>query len=74
VVDGGVILRDTLPTLRHQIHRSVWGQRGWTYQETVMSLRCLYFTDDQVYFACNLIQNCESIDESEPPLHSFSFS
>jgi len=39
-----------------------------------MSLRCLYFTDDQVYFACNLIQNCESIDESEPPLHSFSFS
>jgi len=39
-----------------------------------MSPRCLYFTDDQVYFACNLIQSCESMDESESPLHSFSFS
>lgn len=31
---------------------SVWNQRGWTYQERVLSRKCLFFTDYQVYFIC----------------------
>lgn len=29
-----------------------WSHRGWTYQEAMLSRRCLYFTQHQVYFEC----------------------
>ncbi|KAJ8115583.1 hypothetical protein OPT61_g2791 [Boeremia exigua] len=32
--------------------RSVWMSRGWTYQESFFSRRCLIFTDEQVVFQC----------------------
>ncbi|ERF70265.1 hypothetical protein EPUS_09424 [Endocarpon pusillum Z07020] len=31
---------------------SVWNTRGWTYQEHMLSLRCIYITDFQMYFNC----------------------
>ncbi|KAK4208729.1 HET-domain-containing protein [Rhypophila decipiens] len=31
---------------------SVWDQRAWTVQERFLSPRCLYFTDQTVYFRC----------------------
>ncbi|KAF2810470.1 HET-domain-containing protein [Mytilinidion resinicola] len=34
------------------IRSSKWSTRGWTYQEAVLSLRCLVFTDEQLYFEC----------------------
>ncbi|KAF2187979.1 hypothetical protein K469DRAFT_568100, partial [Zopfia rhizophila CBS 207.26] len=29
-----------------------WNKRGWSYQERLLSRRCLIFTTYQVYFQC----------------------
>ena len=34
------------------IDNSYWNNRGWTYQERLLSRRCLIFTTYQVYFQC----------------------
>jgi hypothetical protein len=34
------------------IQDSVWSQRGWTFQERLLSRRCLVFAEGQVYFQC----------------------
>ncbi|KLU91869.1 hypothetical protein MAPG_10818 [Magnaporthiopsis poae ATCC 64411] len=34
------------------IQDSVWNQRGWTFQERLLSRRCLVFAEGQVYFQC----------------------
>lgn len=31
---------------------STYNTRGWTFQERLLSRRCLYFTDTQVFFEC----------------------
>jgi hypothetical protein len=31
---------------------SKWNDRGWTFQERLLSRRCIIFTDHQVYFQC----------------------
>ncbi len=51
-------------TLQHvscHISESKWINRGWTYQEAFLSWRCLFFTTDQVYFACRDCTRAESI-------------
>ena len=58
------ILRTTLCHMSHHISRSVWVTRGWTYQEAFLSRRCLFFTEDQVYFACKASTCCESVLQS----------
>ncbi|OIW30198.1 HET-domain-containing protein [Coniochaeta ligniaria NRRL 30616] len=40
------------PDSRHEIHRSLWSTRAWTYQEGLLSRRRLVFTESQVYFQC----------------------
>lgn len=44
-----------------QISRSVWSTRGWTYQEALLSRRCLCFTESEVYFQCSDMVCYESI-------------
>jgi len=66
---NGTRLMATLPTLSQQAAKSKWQTRAWTYQEAILSPRCLFFTEDQVYFECNSIQCCESIDESNSAYH-----
>lgn len=34
------------------VDQSPWNSRGWTFQERVLSPKCLYVTDHQVYFTC----------------------
>jgi hypothetical protein len=34
------------------IQDSLWNQRGWTFQERLLSRRCLIFAEGQVYFQC----------------------
>ena len=51
---GSYILRTALPS-NHRIgiiDSAPWNQRGWTYQERLLSRRCLIFTFHQVYFQC----------------------
>lgn len=59
-----------LPTLEQQIQKSRWRYRGWTLQEALLSPRCLFFSCEQVYFQCNTIQCCESLDDSHHPIFS----
>ncbi|KAK4454476.1 heterokaryon incompatibility protein-domain-containing protein [Podospora aff. communis PSN243] len=55
------------PTLRGKLQRSTWATRGWTLQEAVLAPRRLYFTQEQTYYECNLLQACESLDDSISP-------
>lgn len=34
------------------VQNSLWNQRGWTFQERLLSRRCLIFAEGQVYFQC----------------------
>lgn len=37
-----------------------WSTRGWTLQEQVLSLRCLFFLEDQVIWRC---QSCDRFED-----------
>ena len=41
------------------IDRSVYASRGWTFQERLLSRRCMYVLDEQVYFQCQRELWCE---------------
>ncbi|KAF2472600.1 HET-domain-containing protein, partial [Lindgomyces ingoldianus] len=47
------------PSLEEELKRSVWMTRAWTYQEGLMSSRCIVFTEHQVHFVCNGMQCSE---------------
>ena len=52
---------------------SVWGSRAWTLQEALLSPRCLYLSDHQLYFECNVMQCCESLDQTRSWAHNLAF-
>lgn len=51
----------TAPPLPDCIENTKWNDRGWTYQEAVLSTRCLFFTEEQVHFLCPKMRRCESV-------------
>lgn len=55
------LLVSTLPHVSFPITESRWVRRAWTYQEAILSRRCLFFTDRQVYFLCRAMDCCEVI-------------
>ncbi|KAG6382077.1 heterokaryon incompatibility protein-domain-containing protein [Boletus reticuloceps] len=65
----GKKLLSVMPTLSDQIDWSPWASRAWAYQEGLLSPRRLFFTNHQVYFECNSVQCCESLDDSSSPFH-----
>ncbi|KAI1122862.1 heterokaryon incompatibility protein-domain-containing protein [Nemania abortiva] len=40
------------PDIITSVRESEWASRAWTFQEALLSKRCLLFTPDQVYFIC----------------------
>ena len=48
----------------HDIRGSVWASRAWTYQETLLSNRRLYFTGHQLYFERAVMATCEWVAQS----------
>lgn len=48
----GVRLQPAQPSLLHKVANSVWGTRAWTYQEEMLSERCVYFMEDEVHYTC----------------------
>ena len=69
---GGKRLVGLMPTLSHQIWMSHWGSRAWTFQEALLSHRCLYLSNHQLYFQCNAMQCCESLDQTRSWAHNLS--
>ena len=65
--------RGIVSNFRHTILQSVWNTRGWTYQEHMLSLRCIYITDFQIYFNCRTTSEQEEIGSiSALPKSGFS--
>lgn len=50
---AGLQVTSGLPRLSRTLPRAPWSQRGWTYQESILSSRKLYFTDLEVWFVCD---------------------
>ena len=71
---GGKRLVTLMPTLSQQIWKQKWGRRGWTFQEALLSPRCLYISDHQVYFDCEAMQCSESLDETRSWAHGLTDS
>ena len=57
------------PTLSQLVWVLPWGARAWTFQEALLSQRCIYMTNYQAYFECNSMQCCESLDVSRSWVH-----
>lgn len=47
-----------------KIALSKWAQRGWTYQELLLSKRRLFFTQSGIYFECNKHYHIEGGQDS----------
>ena len=60
----GVRLVGFGPTLSQLVWVLPWGQRAWTYQEAILSRRCIYLSKYHTYFECNSMTCCETLDES----------
>ncbi|KAF5664794.1 hypothetical protein FHETE_6909 [Fusarium heterosporum] len=46
---------------KEKIQSTKWAERGWTYQEGLLSRRRIFFTDEQVIFQCNNMTCLESL-------------
>lgn len=63
---GKYRLVSSLPEPQDSIRfHSHWFQRAWTYQEAILSRRCLYFTEQQVYFECSRSAYQETLHEPD---------
>jgi Heterokaryon incompatibility protein (HET) len=57
----GTLLVAAIPPTRRVFQFTEWNSRGWTYQEAMLSSRCLVLTEDQVYFFCQTMSTSESM-------------
>ncbi|KAG8534307.1 uncharacterized protein KY384_001151 [Bacidia gigantensis] len=62
---GKTKLATTLPSLEMAILTSQWNTRGWTFQEGLLSSRCIIFGAEQIYFECQEMACCESIHDRD---------
>lgn len=64
------------PHPRNLVRESRWASRGWTYQEGILSMRRLIFTDQKVFYDCNGMHGAECLrlpldqmhQSSKPPI------
>lgn len=47
---------------RCEIDSSAWNSRGWTFQEALLSRRCLIFTSSELFFRCYGMHCLENFD------------
>ena len=62
---GRMKLATTLPSLEMTIATSKWNSRAWTFQEGLLSVRCIIFGPEQVFFECAEMGCYESIREPD---------
>lgn len=53
-----------IPRPEMGLKNSKWIERGWTYQEGLLSMRRLVFTDEQLYYECQGCYCAETLDIS----------
>lgn len=61
----------SLPSLEQELENGAWMSRGWTYQEGLLSPRCLIFTTSQVFWKCSTELLSEGIAETDPSQRMF---
>lgn len=66
---NGIELLALGPTLEMITAHFLWDDRAWTYQEAILSPRCIYISKYQVYFECNSMTCCESLDQTHSAVH-----
>ncbi|KUJ08268.1 HET-domain-containing protein, partial [Mollisia scopiformis] len=54
-------LMSTMTHPHSSITSSSWNSRAWTFQESVLSRRRLVFTENQIYFECDVMNCVESL-------------
>lgn len=64
---AGLQVMSALPQLSRSLPEAPWSKRGWTYQESILSSRKLFFTNLEVWFACNdgLKREDVSVEDSD---------
>jgi hypothetical protein len=68
-VVSGVVLRTVGPRLARLVRTSTWYHRAWTFQEGRLSPRCVFVSDDGVYFECNSLQCSEALNTELSAIH-----
>jgi len=58
---GSYALTSTFPEIDFELRKSKWVTRGWTYQEAILSSRCLVFTAAQVFLVCKSTSQNETL-------------
>ncbi|KAF2137973.1 uncharacterized protein K452DRAFT_235184, partial [Aplosporella prunicola CBS 121167] len=56
---GGIQLTKAMPSAFKEYTGTIHQSRGWTFQEILLSRRCLIITYDQLYFRCLSNLRCE---------------
>ena len=86
-LSGGVLMRTCTPkytgkscdeggcliTTADYLQNSKWNTRGWTFQEKVLSRRCLFFMEEQVHWECQRASWCEETCLETSPEYRFSW-
>ncbi|KAF3764884.1 HET-domain-containing protein, partial [Cryphonectria parasitica EP155] len=50
--DGAVLMSITSGSSTFSFEYQKWSTRGWTFQEALLSRRCLVFTENWIFFQC----------------------
>ncbi|KAI1479716.1 HET-domain-containing protein [Daldinia eschscholtzii] len=60
--DADVETRGINPNgIKALVNSSLWNRRGWTFQERLLSRRCLFITEHQVMFRCSQAEASEEL-------------
>lgn len=61
---NGLYLIPRLPQLFTVEQHSAWSSRAWTFQEGILSRRCLYFAEHQVFWQCRTTYQSEDCPDN----------
>ena len=69
MLPGGQELLSIYPPLKGDLQRHVWSKQDWTFQGVPLPSRCAFFSSVQIFFQCNKVICCQSLDESESRIY-----
>lgn len=69
-----VILRPRIISLWYKIRQTEWYNRGWVFQERMLSRRIIYYCRDQIHWQCFCEDGSEQSSNTTPPARRAWFS